>query len=43
MYVIILKLFQMITREMFEDALKELQDEGVVIVMSKNTIRIVSK
>lgn len=29
-----------ITREQFEDALKELQDEGVVAVVGKNTIRI---
>lgn len=32
--------FQLITREQFEDALKELQDEGVIVVMGKNTIRI---
>jgi len=25
---------------MFEDALKELQDDGVVIVTGKNTIRV---
>jgi DNA replication licensing factor MCM4 len=30
----------MITREMFEDALKDLQDDGVVIVMGKSTIRV---
>ncbi|PSN29765.1 DNA replication licensing factor MCM4 [Blattella germanica] len=30
----------MITREMFEDALKDLQDDGVLIVMGKSTIRI---
>jgi DNA replication licensing factor MCM4 len=30
----------MITREMFEDALKDLQDDGVIIVMGKNTIRV---
>uniref|UniRef100_A0A336K914 DNA replication licensing factor MCM4 n=1 Tax=Culicoides sonorensis TaxID=179676 RepID=A0A336K914_CULSO len=30
----------LITREQFEDALKELQDEGVVVVVGKNTIRI---
>lgn len=29
-----------ITREQFEDALKELQDEGVVVVVGKNTIRV---
>lgn len=33
-------LFQLITREHFEDALKELQDEGIIVVMGKNTIRI---
>lgn len=32
--------FQLITREHFEDALKELQDEGIIVVMGKNTIRI---
>jgi len=32
--------FQMITREMFEDALKDLQDDGVIIVMGKSTIRV---
>ncbi|XP_063225908.1 DNA replication licensing factor MCM4 [Bacillus rossius redtenbacheri] len=30
----------MITREMFEDAVKDLQDDGVIIVMGKNTIRV---
>ncbi|KAI8037147.1 hypothetical protein M5D96_009894 [Drosophila gunungcola] len=30
----------MITREQFEDALKEVQDEGAIVVMGKNTIRI---
>lgn len=35
-----LSLFQLITREHFEDALKELQDEGIIVVMGKNTIRI---
>jgi DNA replication licensing factor MCM4 len=30
----------MITREMFEDALKDLQDDGVVIVVGKSTIRV---
>ncbi|EGI59140.1 PREDICTED: DNA replication licensing factor MCM4 [Acromyrmex echinatior] len=30
----------LVTREMFEDALKELQDDGVVIVTGKNTIRV---
>lgn len=30
----------MILREQFEDALKELQDEGIIVVMGKNTIRI---
>jgi len=29
-----------VTREMFEDTLKELQDDGIVIVTGKNTIRI---
>lgn len=32
--------FQLVTREMFEDALKDLQDDGVLIVVGKNTIRI---
>ncbi|XP_055919895.1 DNA replication licensing factor MCM4 [Eupeodes corollae] len=30
----------LITREQFEDALKEIQDEGIVVVMGKNTIRV---
>ncbi|XP_065582979.1 DNA replication licensing factor MCM4-like [Artemia franciscana] len=30
----------MITREMFEDALKDLQDDGVIIVTSRSTIRV---
>lgn len=30
----------LITREQFEDALKELQDDGVLVVMGKNTVRI---
>ncbi|XP_012062600.1 PREDICTED: DNA replication licensing factor MCM4 [Atta cephalotes] len=30
----------LVTREMFEDALKELQDDGVIIVTGKNTIRV---
>jgi len=30
----------MITREMFEDALKDLQDDGVIIVMGKSTLRV---
>lgn len=30
----------MITREQFEDALKELQDEGLIVVMGRNSIRI---
>ncbi|KAK2576633.1 hypothetical protein KPH14_005299 [Odynerus spinipes] len=30
----------LVTREMFEDALKDLQDNGVVIVVGKNSIRI---
>lgn len=34
------EIFQMITREQFEDALKEIQDEGTIVVMGKNTIRI---
>jgi len=29
-----------ITREMFEDALKELQDEGILVVTGKTTIRL---
>lgn len=31
---------QLITREQFEDALKIVQDDGVVVVMGKTTIRI---
>lgn len=31
---------QHITREQFEDALKEIQDEGLIVAMGKNTIRI---
>uniref|UniRef100_A0A6V7HRW3 Uncharacterized protein n=1 Tax=Bracon brevicornis TaxID=1563983 RepID=A0A6V7HRW3_9HYME len=30
----------MVTRDMFEDSLKELQDEGLVMVVGRNTIRI---
>lgn len=30
----------MITRENFEDALKDLQDEGTITVIGKSTIRI---
>lgn len=30
----------MITREQYEDALKDLQDDGFLIVMGKNTIRL---
>ncbi|KAF7387318.1 hypothetical protein HZH68_012995 [Vespula germanica] len=30
----------LVTREMFEDALKDLQDDGVLIVVGKNAIRI---
>ncbi|XP_026463702.1 DNA replication licensing factor MCM4-like [Ctenocephalides felis] len=30
----------MVTREQFEDALKEIQDEGLIVVMGKSTIRI---
>lgn len=30
----------LIMREQFEDALKELQDEGVLVVVGKNTIRV---
>lgn len=33
-------LIQMITREMFEDALKDLQDDGVVVVAGRSSIRI---
>lgn len=31
----------MVSREMFEEALKELQDEGVIVVAGKNSIRLV--
>lgn len=30
----------MITREQYEDALKDLQDDGIIVVMGKSTIRI---
>ncbi|XP_041772486.1 DNA replication licensing factor MCM4 [Anopheles merus] len=30
----------LITKEMFEDALKELQDEGVIVIVGNNTIRV---
>lgn len=30
----------MITREQFEDALKDLQDDGAIVIMGKTTIRI---
>ncbi|XP_043502442.1 DNA replication licensing factor MCM4 [Polistes fuscatus] len=30
----------LVTREMFEDALKDLQEDGVIIVVGKNSIRI---
>lgn len=30
----------MVTREQFEDALKDLQDDGVIVVMGKTTIRL---
>lgn len=30
----------MITREMFEDALKDLQDDGLVVVAGRSSIRI---
>ncbi|XP_063905700.1 DNA replication licensing factor MCM4 [Zophobas morio] len=30
----------MVTREQFEDALKDLQDEGIIVVMGKTTIRV---
>nr|XP_022904084.1 DNA replication licensing factor MCM4 [Onthophagus taurus] len=30
----------MVTREQFEDALKELQDDGVIVVMGKTSIRV---
>lgn len=32
---------QMITREQYEDALKDLQDEGIIVVMGKTSIRVV--
>lgn len=31
---------QLVTREQFEDALKIIQDDGVIVVMGKTTIRI---
>lgn len=33
-------ILQQIQREEFEDALKEIQDEGLIVVMGKTTIRI---
>lgn len=32
----------MITREQYEDALKDLQDDGLIVVMGRNTIRVCS-
>ena len=32
--------FQMITRDMFEDALKDLSDDGVISLTGRTTIRI---
>lgn len=32
----------MVTREQYEDALKDLQDDGLIVVMGKNTIRVCS-
>ena len=32
--------FQMITREMFEDALKDLSDDGFVTLTGRATIRV---
>ncbi|CAH1110040.1 unnamed protein product [Psylliodes chrysocephalus] len=31
----------MITREQFEDALKDLQDDGIIVVMGKTSVRVV--
>lgn len=31
----------MVTHEQFQDALKDLQDEGMIVVMGKTSIRIV--
>jgi len=33
-------LFQMITKEMFEDVVKDMQREGILVVTGKNTIRL---
>ncbi|KAF2900573.1 hypothetical protein ILUMI_05615 [Ignelater luminosus] len=33
----------MITREQYEDALKDLQDDGMIVVMGRSTIRVCSK
>lgn len=33
-------ILKVITKEQFEDALKELQDEGIIVAMGKSTIRI---
>lgn len=30
----------MITREQYEDALKDLQDDGLIVVLGKNSIRV---
>lgn len=30
----------MITREQYEDVLKDLQDDGVLVVLGKNMIRV---
>lgn len=40
LFLYLLFFLQLITREQFEDALKEIQDEGTIVVMGKNTIRI---
>lgn len=34
-------MFQMVTREMFEDALRDLQDDEFLSVTGKSTIRVI--
>lgn len=35
-----ISIVKLITREQFEDALKIIQDESIIVVMGKTTIRI---
>ena len=42
MYLISLMCVQMITREMYEDALRDLQDDDYLSFAGKSTIRILA-